>query len=113
VAVVEQSGEARFLFFSVPIEVTITSTERPPFAIEGRLLRGNLKRFEGAYRIEPQGGGRMLLRWDGIIEPGGFTPPLLTELLTRSIIEEQFRGIVGEIERRDALRRGGNKVPGT
>ena len=33
VAVVEQSGEARFLVFSVPIEVTLSSTERPPHSI--------------------------------------------------------------------------------
>ena len=32
-------------------------------------------------------------------------PPLLGELVMRSIIEDQFRGMVREIERRDALRR--------
>src|SRR5262245_59808100 len=52
VAVVEQAGEARFLFFTFPIEVTVSSTERPPYGIEAALVRGNLKRLEGAYRIE-------------------------------------------------------------
>ncbi|MEK6245392.1 MAG: SRPBCC family protein [Pseudomonadota bacterium] len=104
-AVVEQSGEARFLFMTFPIEVTLASTERPPYAIEVSMLKGNLKRLDGAYRIEPQGGGRMLLTWRGIVEALSM-PPLLGDMLMRSNIEDQFRGMVREIERRDALRRG-------
>ena len=111
VALVEQSGEAKFLFISVPIEVTLATTERPPHSIEARMLKGNLKRLEGVYRIEPQGGGRTLLRWNGIIEPGSGTPPLIGELLMRSAIEEQFRGMVREIARRDLLRRARDKGP--
>ena len=104
VAVVEQVGEAGFLFFSFPIEVTLASTERPPHALEVSMLSGNLKRLEGAYRIEPQAGGRLMLSWSGIVEALSM-PPLLGELVMRSNIEHQFRGMVREIERRDALRR--------
>jgi len=104
VAVVEQSGEAGFLFLTFPIEVTLASTERPPHVLEARLLKGNLKRMEGAYRMEPQAGGRILLSWTGTIEALSM-PPLLGELVMRSIIEEQFRGMVREIERRETLRR--------
>jgi hypothetical protein len=32
-------------------------------------------------------------------------PPLIGEMLMRSSIEDQFRGMVREIERREALRR--------
>jgi carbon monoxide dehydrogenase subunit G len=102
--VVEQSGVATFLFFSTPIEVTLASTERPPYGIEVSMLKGNLKRLEGAYRIEPQGGGRMLLTWSGLVEALSM-PPLLGEMVMRANIEDQFRGMVREIERRDALRR--------
>jgi carbon monoxide dehydrogenase subunit G len=104
VTVVEQAGEARFLFFTYPIEVTVVSTERPPHLIEARLLKGNLKRMDGAYRIAPQAGGRALLSWTGVVEAESM-PPLIGELLMRSIIEDQFRGMVHEIERRDVLRR--------
>jgi carbon monoxide dehydrogenase subunit G len=104
VSVVEQVGTARFLFISLPIEVTIASTERPPYAIEASLLKGNLKRLEGAYRIEPKAGGRMLLSWIGVIEVESM-PPLIGEMLMRSNIEDQFLGMVREIERRDLLRR--------
>jgi hypothetical protein len=68
------------------------------------MLKGNLKRLDGAYRIEPQGGGRILLTWNGIVEAQSM-PPLLGELVMRMNIEDQFRGMVREIERRDALRR--------
>ena len=104
VTVVEQVGAARFLFVSIPIEVTVSSTERPPHAIDASLIKGNLKRLEGSYRIEPQAGGRMQLSWHGVIEAESM-PPLIGEMLLRSSIEDQFRGMVREIERRDALRR--------
>lgn len=102
--VVEQSGEARFLFMSYPIEVTLASTERPPYAMEVTMLKGNLKRLDGAYRIEPQAGGRVLLTWSGVVEALSL-PPLLGELVMRSNIEDQFRGMVREIERREGQRR--------
>jgi ribosome-associated toxin RatA of RatAB toxin-antitoxin module len=104
-ATVAQSGEAGFLFLSFPIEVTLLSTERPPYDLEVRMLKGNLKRLDGAYRIEPLAGGRVLLRWTGIVEAQSM-PPLLGELVMRANIEDQFRGMVREIERRAAARRG-------
>lgn len=104
VAVIEQSGEVGFLFLTFSIDVTLASTERPPHALEVSMLKGNLKRLDGAYRIEPQGDGRILLTWTGIVEALSM-PPLLGELVMRSNIEDQFRGMVREIERRDALRR--------
>ena len=60
--------------------------------------------MDGAYRIAPQAGGHSLLSWTGIVEAESM-PPLIGELLMRAIIEDQFRGMVREIERRDALRR--------
>jgi len=106
VVVVEQIGEAGFLIFTYPIEVTLASTERPPYAIEVSMLKGNLKRLDGAYRIEPQPDGRMLLSWAGTVEALSM-PPLVGDLVMRANIEDQFRGMVREIERRDASRREG------
>lgn len=102
--IVEQRGESRFLFFAVPIEVTVRATARPPHAIDVRLLKGNLKRLEGGYRLEPSGAGRIALRWEGLVEPESL-PPLLGELLMRASIRDQFGGMVREIERREAVRR--------
>jgi ribosome-associated toxin RatA of RatAB toxin-antitoxin module len=107
-AIVDQAGEARLLVLSFPIEVTLASTERPPSAIDVRLLKGNLKRLDGGYRIEPSG-DQWLLRWTGLLEPEEPLPPLIGEVLVRLSIEDQFFGMVREIERREALRRDKDK----
>lgn len=106
VATVEQVGEARFLFFSFPIEVTVLSTARPPEAIDVRALKGSFRRLEGGYRLKQLPGGAIELVWIGLLEPDFALPPLLGEVLMRSTIEDQFLGMVREIERREALRRG-------
>jgi len=103
---VEQLGEASFLFLSFPIDVTVVATARPPDAIDARLLKGNLKRFDGGYRVERVAPGRIALRWNGLIEPGMALPPLLGAAVMRSIIEDQFIGMVREIERRERDRDG-------
>ena len=108
-AMVEQVGAARFLFISIPIEVTLATTEHPPLSIDARMTKGNLKRLEGVYRVEPRAGGRVQVSWSGLIEAESM-PPLIGELLMRAAIADQFRGMVREIERRDALRRA--RAPG-
>ena len=102
--IVEQSGRAQFLFFTFPIEVTLESTERPPHAIDVRALKGSLKQLDGGYRIAPEG-DRVLLTWRGLVDPVDELPPLLEEVLMRLSIEDQFRGMVAEIERRALARR--------
>lgn len=103
-AIVEQLGEAKFLFFRFPIDVTVGSASLPPDAIKVRVIKGNLKRLEGGYRIERLDDTRVVLRWSGLIEPDAILPPLLGEAVMRSNIEDQFTGMVREIERREALR---------
>jgi len=103
--IVEQVGEARFLFFTFPIDVTVASIARPPDAIDIRVVKGNLKRLDGGYRIETVSAGTILLRWHGLIEPEALLPPLLGQAVLRANVEDQFIGMVREIERREALRR--------
>jgi len=105
-AIVEQSGEARFLMFTFPIDVTVESTERPPSSIRVRALSGNLRHLEGGYEVEsdPEG-SKIVLRWAGTIAPDISLPPLIGEVLMRMSIEDQFTGMVREIERREAVRR--------
>jgi len=110
--VVEQSGEARFLMFTFPIDVTLESVERPPSSIQVRALSGSLRHFEGGYHVEPQHGvGKIVLRWVGSIIPEVSLPPLIGEVVMRMRIEDQFTGMVREIERREALRRVKEGVP--
>ena len=104
--IVEQSGEARFLMFTFPIDVTLEAVERPPSSIQVRAIAGNLRHFEGGYKVEPQpNGGKIVLRWAGTIIPDVSLPPLIGEVVMRMRIEDQFIGMVREIERRESVRR--------
>ena len=110
--VVEQSGEARFLMFSFPIDVTLEALERPQSSIQVRALSGNLRHFEGGYTVEAEASGTaMVLRWEGTIIPDVSLPPLIGEVVMRMRIEDQFTGMVREIERREASRRGKEQAP--
>ena len=109
-AIVEQAGEARFLFFRFPIHVTVGSAPRPPDAIDVRVLKGNLKRLDGGYRIEETAEGRIVLRWNGMIEPNTLLPSIIGVAVIRSNIEDQFNGMVHEIERREALSRANERT---
>lgn len=111
-AIVEELGEARFLFLSFPIDVTLSSVERPPREIEVHVLRGNLRRLDGRYRIVPRDDGRIVLHWRGLVEPAEHLPPLAGEFLVRLSVERQFFGMVAEIERRaDSMRSGARHAP--
>lgn len=103
-AIVRQRGEVRVLFLSFPIDVVVASIERPPFEIAVRALSGTLRRLEGGYLIEPRAGASdtITLRWNGVVEPADGLPPLFGEVIVRSTIQDQFLGMVREIERRAA-----------
>ena len=105
---VEQTGEARFLFLTVPIEVVTESTERPP-NIEVRRVGGTLRHLQGRYETEVLGTHppQVQLRWVGSIALDVELPPLVGEALVRLQLQEQFEGMVREIERRESLRRQG------
>lgn len=105
-AIVEQTGEAGFLFFRFPIDVVVESLELAPYLIEIRVLKGNLKQLSGRYLIEMGAGPQndVTLSWVGVIEPNMPLPPLIGEMVLRANISDQFRGMVREIERRQAIR---------
>lgn len=103
---IEQSGVAQFLFLSVPIEVTVESTERAPHYIEVRRIAGTLRQLQGRYETEAMSEpGYVRLRWTGSIEPENSLPPLVGESIMRRSIRSQFTGMVREIERREGARK--------
>jgi carbon monoxide dehydrogenase subunit G len=100
-ALVEQTGEARFLFFSFPIEVRLDVSESPGESISSRGVGGNLKRMSGRYDME-RSGDNILVRYRGELEPDFALPRFIGSLAVRSMVEEQFTAMVAEIERRAA-----------
>jgi ribosome-associated toxin RatA of RatAB toxin-antitoxin module len=102
VVTVKQSGVAVFLFFKVPIDVTVESTEAWP-VLEVRRVAGTVRQLQGRYEmiILPDNSSVRLI-WTGSIEPENSLPPLIGESLMRRSIRQQFTGMVREIERRAA-----------
>jgi len=102
---VAQTGQARFLFLTLPIRVTLESTERPPHIVEVRRIAGTLRYLEGRYEATPLSAKQVRLRWIGQISPEADLPRLIGTTLARLSIRDQFEGMVREIERRAGYRR--------
>lgn len=109
-ATVAQSGQAQVLFFGLSVDVVVAVNELPPDRVRVRLLRGDLRRLEGEYRLStvegPGGARQQLLEWQGVVEPASRLPVFLTRPVMRDNLRRQFEGLVGEIERRARLARG-------
>lgn len=102
-ALLEQHGEARFLIFSLPIEVRYEVLESPPHWIASRAVGGNLRRMSGRYDLNPNAARPgVQLHYTGEIEPDFELPPLVGGFALRSMVKEQFTAMVEEIERRAA-----------
>ena len=103
--IVEQSGEARFLLFTFPVEVTYEVTESPQTAMNSRAIAGNLKRMAGRYDIDPEAGGARL-SYAGFVDPDFDVPDFLEAAALRAMVNEQFSALVAEIERRASAPAG-------
>jgi carbon monoxide dehydrogenase subunit G len=112
VTTVHQTGEARFLIFTMPIDVTVDSIDSAP-VLEVKRVGGTLKHLQGRYEMvtyrNPEAdvsdtSTGIRLSWIGSIEPASSLPPLIGEPLMRRTIRAQFAAMVKEIERR-ALER--------
>jgi ribosome-associated toxin RatA of RatAB toxin-antitoxin module len=95
--VVEQRGEARFLFFSYPIQVRLSVTEFPHQRIEARAIAGNFRELSSVYTLEAREGG-VRLRYEGRLAPE-FQFPLFGTYVMRGNVEATFRAMVEEIEK--------------
>jgi ribosome-associated toxin RatA of RatAB toxin-antitoxin module len=98
---VEQKGEARVLFLSIPLEVKLAVTEHPFERVVSRALSGSFREMRNAYTIEAVQ-GRVLLRYTGKLVPDFYVPPLIGTLMLKRNVEAMFVALVEEMERRDA-----------
>lgn len=97
---VEHTGDAHFLFFSFPIDVTLEVDESPMKWVSSRAVAGNVRRMTGRYELSEDAGGGVLLRYSGLIEPGFDLPPFVGVAALRGTVREEFTAMVAEIERR-------------
>lgn len=101
-AVVEQAGHADVLFFSLAVNVVVDVQEQPPSRIGIKLVRGDFRHLEGAYRLSPVPArpGQQQLEWAGTMELRSALPGFVAQKVLKENIRLQFQGLVDEIERR-------------
>jgi ribosome-associated toxin RatA of RatAB toxin-antitoxin module len=107
-AVVEQRGEARFLFLSYPLEVRLAVAETPYRSVRSRAIAGNFRELVGRYELEPTRGGLRLV-YSGRMVLGEEPPGLVDVFVIRRNVARQFEALVREIDRRAAG--GGAEIP--
>lgn len=98
---IEQQGEAGFLLFKFAIDVELAIAETPPQRLAFRATRGNMRRMQGEWRIEPAAHGILLL-YEAELAPAFWVPPVIGPLVLRRDIASQIAGVVREIERRQS-----------
>ena len=101
--IVDQSGDAKLLFFSFPMRVRLEIEEYPYERIVSRAIDGNFKEMSGSYTLEVRG-RHLLLRYAGSLTPDFSVPPLVGTMLVRNTMEKRFGAMVDEIVRRQRLR---------
>lgn len=101
-AVVEQTGRAGVLFFDLGVQVVVEVTESPPQQLHVKALGGDFKHLDGGYNIteSPNEPGVFELTWRGTLELASGVPGFVAEPILRKNLQQQFAGVVAEIERR-------------
>ena len=97
--IVEQSGDAQFLFWRQRMEATLAVTEVPLRSVESVAVGGSFRELAGRYEIAPSAGG-VRISYAGRIVPGDGTPVWLTTIAVRWNVERQLEAMAREIERR-------------
>ncbi|MEB5965301.1 SRPBCC family protein [Comamonas testosteroni] len=103
---VEQKGSLGFLFFQQAIEIRLAVIEWPQQRIVARAVGGNLQQMDGSYTLETLDDGRVRLSYSGRLVPAFTIPAMLGKPVVRQLLTRQFKALVDEILRREALSLG-------
>jgi hypothetical protein len=107
----EQQGEAKFLFFSSRIDVTLEVEESPPVRLQFKAVRGNMKIMQGEWRVSATAAGIDLI-YEAQLEPDFWVPPLIGSVIMRRDVARQVDGVVQEMLRRHAAAHGAGGAGG-
>lgn len=102
--IVEQIGDARFLFMRQRVEVTLAVREVPFRSVSSIAIAGSFRAFAGRYEIAPAAAGTRFA-YSARIVPADGAPVWLTALVLKSNIERQLGALLREMIRRDTPAR--------
>jgi carbon monoxide dehydrogenase subunit G len=100
--VVEQKGQVGFLVFRLPMEVTMSVSERPRTGISSRAIGGTFREMTGSYTLE-QAGDDLQLTYSGRIVPRFGLLSLMGTAAVKAAVEKQFGALVREMKSRAAV----------
>lgn len=104
ILVLEQEGEAGFVFFHYPVRVRLEVVEQPGERVTARAVQGNFRQMDGVYELA-DADGTLTFLYRGRLVPDFRLPPLVGLPAVRNATERQLDGLVREIHRRAAQAR--------
>jgi ribosome-associated toxin RatA of RatAB toxin-antitoxin module len=99
-ALLEQLGEARFLFFRRDIRLVVQVREQPISQIDISLVDGDMRVYNCSWRLVPlaaSGGTRLL--FTGSVAPKFYVPGMLGANLIRADIEKMMAAVMARLDR--------------
>jgi ribosome-associated toxin RatA of RatAB toxin-antitoxin module len=99
--IVEQSGDATFWLFKVPIDITFEINETPPRRLQSRAVAGSLRALLSSYALTPVSSGTRL-DYHGHVEPGFAPFGQIAQTAVERNVARQFQALADEIERQAA-----------
>jgi ribosome-associated toxin RatA of RatAB toxin-antitoxin module len=103
--IIEQFGNARFLFMSRSIHLIVRATEQPMSSIDIALISGDMKHYESRWELVPvpeTGGTRVL--YTGRMMPNFYVPGILGTNIIRGDIERMMGAVLARLDKGVAPR---------
>jgi ribosome-associated toxin RatA of RatAB toxin-antitoxin module len=97
--IIEQQGNARFLFVTKAVHLIVRALETPMSAIDISLISGNMKRYEARWELVPvpeTGGTRVL--YSGKMMPDFYVPGMLGATMVRGDIAHMMQAVLARLE---------------
>jgi carbon monoxide dehydrogenase subunit G len=110
VVTVEQTGDAMFWMFRIPVAIRYEVTESPPNRLQSRATGGSLRALASSYVLTTTESG-MRLDYSGHIAPRFEVLGRIEQMAVRKNIEREFQALADEIERRSAVAAAHDSEP--
>ncbi|QGZ40539.1 ribosome-associated toxin RatA of RatAB toxin-antitoxin module [Pseudoduganella flava] len=98
--IIEQFGNARFLFMSRSIHLIVRATEQPMSSIDIDLISGDMKHYESRWELVPvpeTGGTRVL--YTGRMMPSFYVPGILGTNIIRGDVERMLTAVLTRLDK--------------
>ena len=96
--IIEQSGVARFLFFSRTIHLVVQAAEEPMSSIDISLVNGDMKVYSCRWSLTPLPNGGTRIDYSGKLVPKFYVPGMLGANLIGRDIERMLAAVLQRLD---------------